>query len=193
MRARLETVGWLSLSLLSLLAACDGGTTTTGAGGSGGGGGTGGVPECVDPADCVPAFPDCQSLVGCIDGKCAYESEPEGKVLSTQAIGDCVQTVCDGEGATKIVEAPDDVPTDGSDCTEYTCDGTKPVKTILPSVPCYTGPTGTEGVGACKGGMMTCNAMGLPEGACDGEVLPAAQMCGPEDTDCDGQAGPPCL
>lgn len=153
MLARLGTVGGSALVLLSLLAACDGGSATTGSGGSGGEtGGTGGIPECVEPADCVPAVPDCQSLVGCIDGKCAFEDAPEGKPLSTQALGDCVQTVCDGQGSTKVVEANDDVPTDGSDCTEHTCEGGMPVKTILPSIPCYTGPAGTEDVGACKGG-----------------------------------------
>jgi hypothetical protein len=171
------------------MAACDGAETEVGTGGAGG---TGGAPECVKPADCVIAVPDCRSLVGCVDGACAYEDAPEGKPISTQALDDCVQVVCDGAGSTKSVPDPTDVPTDDSPCTEYACDGTMLVKTLLPSVPCYTGPAGTEGAGACKGGMMTCNAMGLPEGDCEGEVLPAPQMCGPDDTDCDGQPGPMC-
>ena len=190
MRRRLGVSGWWCACLLSLvLLACGEKESPDG---TGGGGGTGGTPECVEPADCVIAVPDCRKLVGCIDGACAYDEEPEGKVLSTQALGDCVEVVCDGLGDTKTVPQPMDFPTDGSECTEYACDGTTPVKTILTSIPCYTGPAGTEGIGACKGGMMACNAMGLPEGACEGEVLPAAQECGPEDTDCDGQPGPDC-
>lgn len=188
MRARLGAVGCLFLFLF-LGVACGEESASTGTGGAGG---TGGAPECVKPADCVPAVPDCQSLVGCVEGKCQFESAPQGKPLSTQALGDCMKTVCDGQGDTETVPDETDVPTDGSECTEYTCDGTTPVKTILPSIPCYSGPDGTEGVGACKGGMMACNAMGLPEGDCMGEVVPAAQTCGPEDTDCDGQPGDPC-
>lgn len=187
MRMRLAAAGWVFSSLLVL--ACDGPAEPSG---TGGGGGAGGAPECVDPQDCVVAVPDCQSLVGCVDGACAYANEPEGKMLSTQAEGDCVKAVCDGQGSTKTVPAEDDIPIDGSECTEYVCDGTTPVKTIHPSIPCYTGPTGTEGVGECKGGMMACNAMGLPEGPCEGEVVPAAEMCGPIDANCDGQPDPDC-
>ncbi len=51
---------------------------------------------------------------------------------------------------------------------------------------CYTGPSGTEGVGACKGGIATCQANGT-YGVCNGEVLPAAENClGNIDTDCNG-------
>ncbi|MEZ4315788.1 MAG: hypothetical protein R3F14_47835, partial [Polyangiaceae bacterium] len=51
---------------------------------------------------------------------------------------------------------------------------------------CYTGAAGTEGVGACKGGMRTCQASGT-WGACDGEVVPVAETClSTEDEDCDG-------
>ena len=54
--------------------------------------------------------------------------------------------------------------------------------------PCYTGPSGTEGVGACQGGLMTCNDQGTGYGSCQGEVLPATETCAtPSDDDCDGQ------
>jgi hypothetical protein len=56
------------------------------------------------------------------------------------------------------------------------------------TAPCYSGPMGTEGVGACKAGTKVCNADGLDYGACTGEVVPAAETClTPEDDDCDGQ------
>jgi hypothetical protein len=188
MRVGLLAVGWVGASLWIL--ACGGPEPPDGSGGSGG---TGGTPECVDPLeDCVPAVPDCQSLVGCIDGACAFENQPDGKVLSTQAEGDCAQVVCDGQGSTRTELAEDDVPSDGSECTEYACVDGMPMKTILPSIPCYTGPEGSKDVGECKGGMMVCNAMGLPEGACEGEVVPAAEMCAPIDANCDGQPDANC-
>ncbi len=64
---------------------------------------------------------------------------------------------------------------------------------------CYTGPVGTEGQGACKGGTKTCNSMGIGYGACNGDVTPATETCNtPVDDDCDGQtnesgAGCACL
>ncbi|EYF04754.1 hypothetical protein [Chondromyces apiculatus] len=54
---------------------------------------------------------------------------------------------------------------------------------------CYTGPAGTEGVGACRAGSQVCDGEGY--GACEGEVLPAVDDCTtPEDEDCDGVAAP---
>jgi hypothetical protein len=51
--------------------------------------------------------------------------------------------------------------------------------------PCYTGPAGTQGVGACHGGTQSC--LGTP-GVCNGEVLPAKyENCFNNiDDDCDG-------
>jgi hypothetical protein len=49
-----------------------------------------------------------------------------------------------------------------------------PVCTPGDPLPCYEGAAGTEGVGACVGGMKTCNAAGTGYGACVGQVLPAA-------------------
>ncbi|MCB9644746.1 MAG: hypothetical protein H6728_16870, partial [Myxococcales bacterium] len=53
---------------------------------------------------------------------------------------------------------------------------------------CYTGPAGTEGVGACKGGFQSCDQSGV-WGACQGEVLPGtAEICGNQiDDNCDGK------
>jgi hypothetical protein len=55
--------------------------------------------------------------------------------------------------------------------------------------PCYSGPSGTAGVGICKAGTQTCAADGMSWGACAGEVLPQPENCAtPVDDDCDGQA-----
>lgn len=54
--------------------------------------------------------------------------------------------------------------------------------------PCYSGPAGTAGVGICKAGTATCNALGTALGPCVGEVLPVTETClTPADDDCDGQ------
>jgi hypothetical protein len=58
---------------------------------------------------------------------------------------------------------------------------------------CYSGPSGTAGVGSCVAGQTQC----LPDGSwgpCTGEVLPVAEICplptgaGPFDRDCNGIA-----
>jgi hypothetical protein len=54
---------------------------------------------------------------------------------------------------------------------------------------CYDGPSGTAGVGACKGGMQGCilEGGGARWAACTGQVLPgAAEICNGIDDDCDG-------
>ncbi len=53
---------------------------------------------------------------------------------------------------------------------------------------CYSGPGGTSGVGPCHGGTRTC-LDGGQWGACSGEVLPTADVCGDGvDQNCDGTA-----
>lgn len=53
---------------------------------------------------------------------------------------------------------------------------------------CYEGPTGTEGIGTCHGGMATCAANGSAFGPCAGQVVPQPDDCQtPEDEDCDGK------
>ncbi len=42
---------------------------------------------------------------------------------------------------------------------------------------CYEGASGTEGVGPCTGGTQTCGGDGL-WGPCDGQVVPAGEVCG---------------
>ncbi|APR81319.1 Tryptophan synthase alpha chain [Minicystis rosea] len=56
---------------------------------------------------------------------------------------------------------------------------------------CYSGPAGTEGIGACRAGQKTCDAAGAAWGACVGEVLPSAEDCStPEDDECTGNIAP---
>jgi len=50
--------------------------------------------------------------------------------------------------------------------------------------PCYFGPVGTDGVGACHGGVVVC--IFGEASACEGQVLPTAESCDGVDEDCDG-------
>lgn len=60
--------------------------------------------------------------------------------------------------------------------------------------PCYTGPAGTSGVGACKPGKLLCKPSGLGYfDSCYDEVLPLTENCAaPADEDCDGTTAAPC-
>ena len=59
---------------------------------------------------------------------------------------------------------------------------------------CYTGPTGTEGVGECAPGLETCGRDGVWPALCRGQVIPAAtEICGDGDDDtCDGRVDDGC-
>src|SRR5687767_12395100 len=59
--------------------------------------------------------------------------------------------------------------------------------------PCYTGPVVSEGIGTCRGGERTCDAMGTAFGVCAGQVTPVPDDCAtPEDEDCDGAPASAC-
>lgn len=52
---------------------------------------------------------------------------------------------------------------------------------------CYDGLASTEGVGPCKGGTKTCTSSGI-WGQCQGQVLPASEVCGNGvDDNCNGK------
>jgi len=53
---------------------------------------------------------------------------------------------------------------------------------------CYSGPSVTRGVGACRDGTRTCSQGSF--GPCQGEVLPTPEVCNGLDDDCNGQAEP---
>ncbi len=50
---------------------------------------------------------------------------------------------------------------------------------------CYSGPSGTDGVGACRKGSALCMAAGKL-GVCEGELVPEPELCDGDDNDCDG-------
>ncbi len=57
------------------------------------------------------------------------------------------------------------------------------------TTPCYSGPAGTAGVGACTMGVSTCVAASgefTEWGPCESEGRPTAEVCNEIDDDCDG-------
>jgi hypothetical protein len=75
---------------------------------------------------------------------------------------------------------------DLEDCLDSNCVASRCVPGTVEE--CYTGPSGTEGVGTCVGGTRVC--LGDETwGACTGEVTPRAEVCiNGLDENCSGQA-----
>lgn len=62
-----------------------------------------------------------------------------------------------------------------------------PVCNPKETVPCYSGPAGTEGVGPCRAGYRECNPDREGFGECMHETTPVPETCAtPEDDDCNG-------
>ena len=115
----------------------------------------GGPPGTADVGACRSGARRCE---GGVLGPC------EGEVGPSLEICDVTDNDCNG--------AVDDIP-DGCDC--------EPGE----ARPCYGGPDGTDGTGACHGGVQTCR----PEriwSVCVGQVVPSAEVCDGADNDCDG-------
>jgi hypothetical protein len=61
---------------------------------------------------------------------------------------------------------------------------------------CYTGPTGTQGVGSCRAGTQGCNVAGgvASFGPCMGQTLPGMEQCGDGlDNNCNGAVDDGCV
>lgn len=127
-------LGALLLGLITVAAGCRdiwgfheplliSGTGGTGAGGdTGASGGTGG---CMSPSDCGPTGQDCV-VATCNSGVCGTANAAEGTKTSQQTKGDCKQSVCNGAGATKMINDDTDVGNDGNDCTFDVCNAGTP-------------------------------------------------------------------
>lgn len=134
----------------------------------------------------------CNAISGILEGSPAgldfCVDKPSGTPLSEQEHGDCQVVVCGTNGRPKVIAASED-DDDGNPCTQDACINGKPVHTaLIESIPCYTGPLGTENLGICRGGMQMC-VNGQAVGECIGEQLPQPERCAPMlprlDEDCD--------
>jgi len=122
---------------------------------------------------------DCDNAV---DPNCACvpnESENCGTDTGECEMGtrSCTQ---DGEwGACEGGKGPTAEVCDGKD---NDCNGSADDAIATPS--CYTGPDGTQGIGLCKAGLLTCVSA---QQICANQVLPVPEICGNDvDEDCTG-------
>lgn len=155
-----------------------------------------------DPETCsAPGDEDCDGLVNEEGDDCACTPGEVGDCYSgppgTLGVGTCVQGqhTCDADGLGFGPCLGEVIPTPETclDALDEDCDGQVNEEgsgcVCIPSSvsSCYSGPPGTQGVGACKAGGATCDALGTSLGPCVGEVLPVAEICGNGiDDDCDG-------
>jgi len=135
--------------------------------------------QCEVPTDCPGAGNACFTRV-CNGGVCEVAELGTNQPVSSQIAGDCKLTVCNEDGTTREDADTTDVPNDGRECTDDSCDSTNPVATNkLPGTPCSGGvcdPNGecVECVGPLQCGTDTC---------VDGVCVSAACMDGVKNGD----------
>jgi alpha-tubulin suppressor-like RCC1 family protein len=148
---------------------------------------TGGALSC-NPGT-APQAETCNGLDDDCDGTIDDGNPGGGQGCNTGLLGVCAtgKTACLGGQitCTAIVQAGPEV-CDGQ--LDENCNGTVDDGCACANgqtQPCYTGPPGTIGIGACKGGVQSCVNGVL--GVCNGEAVPTAEVCDLVDNDCDGQ------
>ncbi|MBE2250008.1 MAG: hypothetical protein IAE78_10690, partial [Myxococcus sp.] len=120
-----------------------------------------------------------QALIGydrCGSGTCAMKSQ-------ARCVAGSMRTCTPSAPMTEVCNGLDD------DCNGTIDDGCS-CRVDEPR-PCYTGPSETRGVGACRGGMRTCTNGSYTR--CTGEVKPSLELCNGVDDDCDGAVDDQCV
>ena len=134
----------------------------------------------------APAPEACNGVDDNCDGQ-TDESDPSvGTFCDTGGVGACAAgtQICDlGALRCEAVFPPRDEICDGLD---NNCNGEtdEDVNGAPLSEVCYDGDPATDGQGLCHAGLRTC-ADGLM-GACDGQIVPTAELCNVLDDDCNG-------
>lgn len=93
-------------------------------GGMGGDGaiGAGGEGGCISVADCPPPAGPCETPA-CFGGQCGAVALPMGTQANMQTPGDCSKSICDGFGNVIAQNDAEDLPIDGTECTDDICNG----------------------------------------------------------------------
>lgn len=156
---------------------------------------------CTDPETQCPV-PDNECLVAvCEEGACATEGADYGTPTSDQSAGDCMISVCDGEGGTTLIPFDDDPFDDGSECTADSCDEGTVVHTPVAGS-CVDGSLCADPSGPKAGQCVECNVDAECESPNVCDPLNGSNTCVPpscmdltknqDETgiDCGGSCGP---
>lgn len=82
---------------------------------------TGPADGCVVDEDCPGPQAECKYRE-CFEGTCRVVQVKEGYATASQKAGDCLQKVCDAEGAVVDAINEQDAPVSNVACVSYTCD-----------------------------------------------------------------------
>jgi hypothetical protein len=144
-------------------------------------------PATDKPRACYTGDPKTRSIGVCKDGTQSCVKQPEGGRW-----GACMGDVTPTQESCSPLNQFDTNCNGKIGCSDPTCttfSGCNTGCTDGQTRPCYTGPSGTENVGACKDGKQTC-ANGQWPTTCDGQVLPTTEnCCDNSDQNCNGLAG----
>ena len=156
---------------------------------------------CSPTGECAPgcsASQPCQAGASCCSGACSdVKADPLhcggcdkscAPLPNTAVI--CVAGACSlGTCAAGFA----DCNIDQADGCEWDLNASGPCAcTPGDMMTCYSGPPGTQGVGACAPGTSKCDASGTAWGPCSGETIPAFDSCNDGvDNDCDGTGDNP--
>jgi hypothetical protein len=137
--------------------------------------------QCNSAGQC-PGGPDteCRTRACSAAGTCSVVDTASGTAVSTQVIGDCQRSQCDGMGNVVTVTDAADVQNDGNSCTIDTCAGSVPMH-----MPRVTGTLCSDNngsvcnaAGVCVGCNVASDCPGGPDTECHTRVCNAGGICG---------------
>jgi len=158
-----------------------------------------------DVSVCDSTHP-CETGSKCEDGKCVLEEDPTTNCTpseeracytggtTTRNVGACKDgsIICNDAGEWDYI-CKNEVKPINEICgnnIDDNCNGKTDedcgCTTVGETRECYSGSSGTEGVGVCKKGTEVCEDNHQWSGDCQNEVLPTADLCQNKDNDCNG-------
>jgi len=194
-----EAQGWLEDPSGGVDASSGFGGGTGGQAGTidGGLGGAGGNPgECRLSIDCPISYDEC-TVRTCSDGQCGTELAPAGTPALAQVSGDCMKSICVGDGSTTSVVDDTDIPWSANVCVEPICsDGIPTFANLDKWTPCAVG-VACDGSGNCAipvcdtdsdcGTSDACTTYACSGLVCSTTLSPAGTPCHVDGgTQCDG-------
>lgn len=135
---------------------------------------------CTNPADSTPGFCLAQECKPCTPGtvQACYTGPTPIRGQCRRGTQTCSAAGTWGTCTGEVLPVPETCNNLDDDCNGAIDNGV--------TRSCYTGPAGTNGVGACHNGTETCVA-GNWGARCNGQVVPTAETCNGINDDCDGQ------